>query len=207
MDYTVVVSVWAVSVAAPCVLSWLAGDIVGSARTRRVITADWLAQAEAFAVPQAGLDGGVCLPHSGSASLPSIRGLRARPEEEMSFEEQARQAERRRERREAFARMPALSDLRAHAEAIRLSESPLRDRPEEETTRFGQVSERSNRRGLTHFESSVRAVHPIKTPASRHAHKARGTKPAPQPAVRLSRSSGERDQLSLVSASSSLTRM
>lgn len=154
MDYTVLLSVWAVSVAAPCVLSWLAGDMVGSARTRRVMTADWLAQAEGVAAPEAGLDGGKSLPCPASAIIPPLLGRVVRPEEEMSFEEQAREAERRRERREAFARMPALSDLRAHTEAIRLSESPLRAgcaemrTSDEDTIRFGRIAERRDRKSV-----------------------------------------------------------
>ena len=208
MDYTVILSVWAVSVAAPCVLSWLAGDMVGSARTRHVMTADWLAQAEGVAAPEAGLDGGKSLPCPASVIIPPLRGRVVRPEEEMSFEEQAREAERRRERREAFARMPALSDLRAHAEAIRLSESPLRTCHEqtrshdEETTRFGRIAERSARRGLTHFESSVRAVQPAQTRALCPAQNGRA-----EPAARPFRAGIERVQPSLVSASSSFTRV
>lgn len=191
MDYTVALSVWAVSVAAPCVISWLAGDMVGSARTRRLIEADWFSKVESFAPPQAGVHGGqselgeapglagqgICdfrpaaegpgagdpaaagarANRQGGSALPSAWGLVVRPEEEMSFEEQAIEAERRRERREAFARMPALSDLRAHADQIRRSESPLRTL-DEETTRFGQIAGRSAQRGLTHFENSVREL-------------------------------------------------
>ncbi|MEM6856894.1 MAG: hypothetical protein AAF559_03410 [Pseudomonadota bacterium] len=208
MDYTVVLSVWAVSVAAPCVLSWLAGDVVGSARTRRAMTANRLAQAEALAMPQAGLDGGKSLPRLAPHAAQPMRAALVRPEEEMSFEEQAREAERRRERREAFARMPALSDLRAHVEAIRLSESPLRTCHErtrnhdEDTTRFGRILERRRHGGLTHFECSVRAVQSDQLRAAGPAQKGRA-----EPAARTSPASTECNQPSPVLASPSLTRV
>lgn len=35
MEYTIAMGVWAVTVAAPCLASWLAGDFNGAARTRR----------------------------------------------------------------------------------------------------------------------------------------------------------------------------
>lgn len=35
MDYTIAMGAWAVTIAAPCIASWLAGDMSGAARTRR----------------------------------------------------------------------------------------------------------------------------------------------------------------------------
>lgn len=37
MEYTIAMGVWAVTIAAPCVASWLAGDFNGAARTRRAL--------------------------------------------------------------------------------------------------------------------------------------------------------------------------
>lgn len=36
MEYSSVWAIWAVAIAGPCVISWLAGDIAGSARTRQL---------------------------------------------------------------------------------------------------------------------------------------------------------------------------
>ncbi|MEM1195569.1 MAG: hypothetical protein AAGH57_05650 [Pseudomonadota bacterium] len=166
MEYTIALGVWAVSVAAPCVVCWLAGDMVGSARTRR--------QHEEGLGPrigETGVDSALLVeewrldPSPASAPLGSRRWESFAPPsrgvsgDEATFEEQAREAERRRLRREAFAAIPALSDLRAHADAIIRRDGAL-VRGEREDTLLG---ERKAERALSHYESSVRELHRSKS--------------------------------------------
>lgn len=114
MEYTTVFVVWAVAVTGPCVISWLAGDMAGASRTRQL-----------FAENGAGTD------QTDSASALRVEAWRVpgvvhplppvEPRDRLdapnvpSFEEQAAEAERRHERRQALAaRAPLMRDGQAH---------------------------------------------------------------------------------------------
>ncbi|MEO1731279.1 MAG: hypothetical protein AAFR64_11135 [Pseudomonadota bacterium] len=114
MEDTVGFGVWAVTVIAPCIVSWLAGDVAGSARTRRLY------------------DDALALDHAQSESAQAYRveswALKAsaepayladRSEYEPTPEEQAIAAEQRRLRRQAYAKTPSLAPLHeANAQSI-----------------------------------------------------------------------------------------
>jgi len=119
MEHAVAAGVWAITVIAPCVISWLAGDMVGSARTRQLL-AEEAKDAEAsfdaaFRVQEWCL-AGETKPIERKEFTPIGT---PQPAVQMSFEEQAIEAERRRLRREAFASMPTLNELRDEAEKMR----------------------------------------------------------------------------------------
>ncbi len=165
MDYTVALGVWAVTVTAPCVVSWLAGDMVGSARTRRLYAEGGEGLTPTSEIESAygveewrlGVSAQSGDRATGHDQPLSERRLARRhsarfavADDALSFEEQAREAERRRLRREAFATMPALAELRAHAETIRRNDSPL---AREDWDVAGEVS--TTDRVLRHYENSV----------------------------------------------------
>lgn len=107
MDYISLLSVWAVAISGPCVISWLAGDLAGSARTRKLYGAtDSASDAERpvdlFDVEDWSVDGAIIPLDESRCEAPSPLGFEAR------VEELALQAESRREvRRRALAPRPA----------------------------------------------------------------------------------------------------
>lgn len=152
MEYTIALGVWAVCIAAPCVMSWMAGDMVGSARTRRLYApgsegfdagresdrykdSDYLVESWRLGPPNSlskppstrtsdlSFDAGSTR-DTARHQTPSLwrEGEARLPDGTLPFEEQAREAERRRLRREGLAATPHLGDFRAHAEAIRQSD-------------------------------------------------------------------------------------
>jgi len=135
MEYTITLGVWAVSVAAPCVISWLAGDMVGSARARRLyqpegplgrdpvngeplyaqtfgaddlVVDSWRLGPSPRAHAQSGAKAATAAPVRPAFADRRARGsLLSELRDEISFEEQALAAEQRRERREALAAQSA----------------------------------------------------------------------------------------------------
>lgn len=98
MDYTTLLGAWAVAISGPCVISWLAGDLTGAARTRKLYGDDNQAfdgenAAGAFEVKEWAVEGAVqplsetCLEHRAPLRFAA------------RVEDLALQAERRREER------------------------------------------------------------------------------------------------------------
>ena len=118
MEQTVSLGVWAMTVIAPCIISWLAGDVAGAARTRRLynggIDTDPSPSdsALAYQVEQWRLKPSAEMPGGASGEATPALAPQAEPQVEPTFEELAEAAELRRLRREAFAQTPSLTALR-----------------------------------------------------------------------------------------------
>lgn len=124
MDYTIALGVWAVTIAGPCVVSWLAGDMAGSARTRRLYEKDqriWdLSDGTSALRVEEWLIAGSVHPLAAQREAPPAGSAAHKP---APFEREVEEAQRRQRRREAFVAMPDLASLRADAEAIRLADN------------------------------------------------------------------------------------
>lgn len=99
MDYTSLLGVWAVAVSGPCVISWLAGDLAGAARMRKLYDErdpgfDAQSADKAFDVEEWAVEGAVkpMAEPRAKARSPLSHGAQ--------IEELAIQAERRREERQ-----------------------------------------------------------------------------------------------------------
>ncbi|MEM7702758.1 MAG: hypothetical protein AAF251_12530 [Pseudomonadota bacterium] len=116
MDYSSVWAIWAVAIAGPCVISWLAGDIAGSARTRQLYGEKYLAtdadakerQAYRAGVVEEWRVPGVVHPLAETLERADPATLRA-----PSFTEEAASAERRRLHRAAVAAPSQASGTRS----------------------------------------------------------------------------------------------
>ena len=107
MEDTVGLGVWAVTVIAPCIVSWLAGDVAGSARTRRLYD-------DALALDHVKSEGAQAYRVEPWTLKPSAEPscFAERNKYEPTPEEQAIAAEQRRLRRQAYAQTPSLAPLR-----------------------------------------------------------------------------------------------
>ncbi|MEL6323149.1 MAG: hypothetical protein AAFQ84_02840, partial [Pseudomonadota bacterium] len=177
MDYTVALGAWAISIAAPCVICWLAGDVTGASRTRRLYAladedVDGLSQRNPSAahydsewVPAFRHKANRRRRHASSALAGAADQAKAGPvavacdaaaARDAFVEEQALDAERRHLQREAFVSMPAVAEVREQAEAIRRSESAFAP-TDREAASIDPVTERV----LRHYEASVRELQRI----------------------------------------------
>lgn len=102
MEYTTLLGAWAVAISGPCVISWLAGDLAGASRARKLYGADDEAfdggnAVGAFEVEEWAVEGAV----------KPLAEAREKARSPMAFEAQieelAIQAERRREERQRAA--------------------------------------------------------------------------------------------------------
>lgn len=105
MDYTTLLGTWAVAISGPCVISWLAGDLAGSSRTRKLFGDDHTAFASGDGRSGKGAVGAFGVEAwSVEGSIKPLAEAPAQAAAPMAFaaqiEDLAVQAERRREERQ-----------------------------------------------------------------------------------------------------------
>jgi len=174
VEHFVPLEIWAVMVAAPCIISWFLGEMHGAARTRKMIMAD-----EAYAVPKAVASS----PRVGNSTSLVVRStalietvtLKDRDVVVAALEERAktktvrnprepdnravparRLAPRKevqvRRRREAFDGMPSVAELRSQALLIREGDSVWDDPELSENLR---MTDPISTRVLQHYVGSI----------------------------------------------------
>ncbi|MEO0418829.1 MAG: hypothetical protein AAF249_08190 [Pseudomonadota bacterium] len=152
MDYSSVWAIWAVAISGPCVISWLVGDIAGSARTRelydekhRVTDAD---EAERQAYPAGVVEewrvSGVTHPLVSAVNQEDPPDFRS-----PTFTEKAARAERRRLQRTAFT-VPTAS---IGGDWIQLTEGPSLQ------TTGTRSDDRKTDQILRHYARSIGDLH------------------------------------------------
>jgi len=99
---------WSLVTAALCTASWLIGEVMGAARSRRI-----------FAAAQPGLADDT------PVGALVVEGWRLAATPSLDAEEHIIESDHKRCRREMFAQMPPLAELRANADAIRRTQSVL----------------------------------------------------------------------------------
>ncbi|MEM7688683.1 MAG: hypothetical protein AAF291_06650 [Pseudomonadota bacterium] len=164
MEYSSVLAVWAVAIAGPCIISWLAGDLIGSARTRNLFTdtgsageahsdsIDW--EADAYRVEDWRIPG---LVHPLSSKWGEDE---AEPQRAPTLEEQAQGAERRRERR-----ADQLHIAPSETKGVPMTRGDVR-------TPQPPLAQTDVERILRRYEESVAALHRSNRVAAAHARQA-----------------------------------
>lgn len=187
MEYLVALGEWSLMIAAPCTVSWFVGDMMGAARSRQMFagSAQTEPPAGALVVEQWRLAGAssprtaalrdLPAPRADHASVLDSAGNRARIRDvgdeqrdaplvfgpAAPSDDQILEAEQKRRRRETFAEMPPLAELRAHVAAIRQSESVLAQSVWEDQSLIrdredaGPIAQRV----LRHYTRSIRELH------------------------------------------------
>ncbi|MGB3469209.1 MAG: hypothetical protein WBA51_00120 [Erythrobacter sp.] len=139
MDSWVEAGTWSLLTAALCTGSWLVGEVVGAARSRRIFAASQPGLAEdmpvgALVVEEwrlAGAPSRAAQARGGPSVTPvSTRSAACAPQDRaealsLEPEDQVIESEHKRRRREMFAQMPPLAELRANADAMRRTQSLL----------------------------------------------------------------------------------
>lgn len=177
MEFSVELGLWAVTVAGPCVVSWMAGDLAGAARMRRVYAACSAGNGigrdpGALMVEQWRLDDEArrltarASTDRASDGLDAVAGLHNQTDDD---------DQHRSDRDSVFASMPALCEVRAEAEAIRASETAaLRNAFARQGVPAGNAALQGT--VLRHYENAIEALSIEQADASLPA-------PAPAPAA------------------------
>ncbi len=148
MEHFISLEIWAIMVAAPCIISWFLGEMYGAARVRKLMEgsgpdddhlATVAAPASADCEAERTLIFGprdVMVPAPGapydseryadrSAGIPEPVGCNPRAKEHVATKSMQRSADpiQSRRRREAFDGMPSVAELHAQAQRIRESDA------------------------------------------------------------------------------------
>ncbi|MDY7097522.1 MAG: hypothetical protein SXU28_05235 [Pseudomonadota bacterium] len=169
MENFLALEVWGLLIAGPCIACWVIGGIRGEARANRFYQhAFYGAQPGAVAVDERVQSSEQSDVADTAAVAPDALPLR-----KVSTDE-ALESEKLRIRREAFASMPDLDELRAQTDAIRRSEKPLQD-PKMQACLRGEVAPSGSASigVLAQYRQSIRDLRATNAEA-----------PTPQPVVK-----------------------